>query len=166
MTDTILLAAHFANLAHRGQVRKYTGRPYITHPCRVAGLTAIHKLASPELVAIAYLHDVIEDCGISHRELEQTFGKDIADGVLALTNPSKDLKLPRKERKRIDREHVANLSRELKVVKLLDRIDNIRELDRNNSFFPVYANESLLLAEVLKDADIDLWNELTSLCAV
>lgn len=162
--NIIIKAAKYAAVAHQGQVRKYTNLPYIMHPCRVAGNLAIHPVATDELMAIAYLHDVIEDCDVSYQELWIAFNTYIADGVQLLTNPSKGLQLPRHERKRIDRDHISQLPHELKIIKLLDRIDNLREIDRNSQFFSAYSEESLLLAIVLQEADVNLYNELRSLC--
>ncbi len=168
MTDLILRAAKFAADCHHGQVRKHNGRPYITHPCRVAGLAAIHPLATPEFVAAAYLHDVIEDCQVYHDDLQAHFGVNVANLVLELTNPSKELTgVGRRERKRIDRDHLEQASREAKVLKLLDRIDNVREMDTGNvEFLAKYYQESILLAQVLRDADENLYQELMGIVSV
>ena len=56
----VIKADTFADLSHSGQVRKYTGEPYIVHPREVATLvsTVAH---TPEMLAAALLHDVVED---------------------------------------------------------------------------------------------------------
>jgi hypothetical protein len=71
--------------------------------------------------------------------------------VCELTNPSKLHKhLRRAERKAMDREHIANASRWAKVLKLLDRIDNIRDMRGcDDDFWKVYAAETRLLVDAI-----------------
>lgn len=159
-------AAQFAAKCHEGQFRKYNGAPYITHPIRVAGRTATHELATEELVAAAFLHDVVEDCNISLGQIKPIFGEKVASYVFELTNLPKELRpeANRAERKRQDRERIATISREAKVVKLIDRIDNLREIDINEDFAKKYADESMLLVKVLADADPVLASELEKTC--
>lgn len=56
----IIKAAQLANALHRGQTRKYTNRPYIEHPIRIAGKIATFDWADEKLVATGFLHDTIE----------------------------------------------------------------------------------------------------------
>lgn len=157
----IIRAAQFAENAHAGQVRKHSGRPYITHPIRVAGRVACHPLASTELVAAAFLHDVVEDCGVTLEEIKVVFGGLVAHYVSELTNTSKSIPgLDRAGRKAVDEARVATISDEAKVVKLIDRIDNLRETDPNDPFSLMYAMESLDLLKALKGVDIELEEEL------
>lgn len=128
MNDLIERAMAFAEEAHKGQVRKYNGQPYFTHPARVA--KRLENLGFwPEMVAAGYLHAVVEDCGVKIEEIRSLFGDKVADLVLGLTNPSKGLKASRAERKKIDREHLATQTKNVKIIKLVDRIDNIREMN-------------------------------------
>jgi (p)ppGpp synthase/HD superfamily hydrolase len=159
-------AAQFAAQCHKNQCRKYNGAPYITHPIRVAGRTATHELATDELVAAAFLHDVVEDCNISLGQIALMFGEKVASYVCELTNIPKEFRpdANRAERKRQDRERISTISREAKVVKLIDRIDNLREIDPNEGFAQKYADESMLLVEVLEDADPVLATELKRVC--
>lgn len=65
--DLIAQARTLAVSAHAGQVDKL-GAPYIGHPTRVAA----HAKAlggSPEAIAAAWLHDVIEDCDVTAEDL-------------------------------------------------------------------------------------------------
>lgn len=160
----IIEAAQFAAEKHKGQFRKYNNFPYITHPIRVAGRMATHQLATQDIVAAAYLHDVVEDCGVSPEEIRAIFGESIEFYVKHLTNPPREEGVPRRVRKQQDRERLKTAPRRAKVVKLIDRIDNLRELDWSDSFAKVYAEESLLLLEVLKDADQELAEELRQIC--
>ena len=162
----IISAAQFAHKAHAGQVRKYNGKPYITHPIRVAGRVATHKNATEVMVAAAFLHDVIEDCDVSYDEIVSTFSREVADLVKELTN-DKSIVGNRAQRKAAQRLKIKNNSYESKVIKLIDRIDNLNEIDLTADFAVVYAKESLmLLNDALVGADKDLEDELRSIIDV
>jgi GTP pyrophosphokinase len=119
----ILKALDFARLAHNGQERD-EGIPYITHPVRVANIL-LHEVAQMEsdLVCTALLHDVIEDCAITTRELKNNFNDHVAHMVKVL---SKD---PRVENhKRVYYEGILHATDDIKLVKICDRLDNLRSL--------------------------------------
>lgn len=175
----IIKAAQAAEFWHRGQKRKYNGRPYIEHPARVANRMMLHKLADEINVAAAWLHDVVEDCDVSQVKLHDLLchsfesserkleiencekSQKIVDIVQSLTNPSKDSSLNRAARKEMDREHLRNAPQIVKIIKMIDRIDNLRDLSAGPiDFQKKYANESLLLANVIGDADSELYKEL------
>ena len=73
----------------------------------------------------AVLHDTIEDTETTEQELLRLFGKDVADIVMEVTD---DKSLPKAERKRLQVEHAAHISRRAKLVKLADKICNLRDL--------------------------------------
>ena len=79
---------HFANLAHKGQKRKYTGEDYIVHPISVARLVEKHG-GSLDQQAAALLHDVVEDTSHTLADINALFGHDIAELVRWLTDTSK-----------------------------------------------------------------------------
>lgn len=162
--NLILKAASFAEYAHRGQTRKYGGVPYIQHPMRVAGRASILAGTTEELVAAAWLHDSLEDTKTTPVDLETEFGPKVLKLVIELTNVSTGLDLPRAERKRLDREHIARVSVEAKRIKMLDRIDNLNDMNGSEKDFAMlYAEESKLLAEAIGDADRDLKKELMTI---
>lgn len=77
-------ARELAHRAHAGQVDK-AGRPYIEHVARVAAAVS----DDPEAEAVAWLHDVLEDCEfIDSRTLDSQFLPSIVDAVECLTAPS------------------------------------------------------------------------------
>ena len=76
-------AATMARIAHAGQVDK-AGEPYIGHPARVAKRVAAAGFA-PEVVAAAWLHDVVEDTPVTVAQIETEFGPEVARVVAALT---------------------------------------------------------------------------------
>lgn len=152
-------AKEFATMAHERmhQRRKYTNEPYINHPAAVAEIVRSVP-HTPEMLAAAWLHDTVEDCGIDMDEIHRVFGFEVAALVECLTDVSKRSDGNRAARRAIDRAHTAKASPAAKTIKLADLIDNTRNiavLDPN--FAKVYLPEKLLLLEVLKDGDSSLW---------
>jgi (p)ppGpp synthase/HD superfamily hydrolase len=146
----IIRAAALAARAHEGQKRKYTGFPYITHPARVAGRVGIIPGVTEELIAAAYLHDVLEDTKVPREEIERETNAQVAFYVDCMTNKSKSSNLPRAEQKALDRKHLSEIPDEVKQIKALDRIDNLLEMNEApEDFKKLYAEESLLLADAL-----------------
>lgn len=146
----ILKAAQLAARAHQGQKRKYSGFPYITHPARVAGRVGIIPGATEEMVAAAYLHDVLEDTAVTRAEIEEATNAQVVFYVDCMTNKSKGTGLPRDQRKALDRKHLSDVPAEVKQIKAIDRIDNLLEMtDSPADFKRLYAEESLLLADAL-----------------
>jgi hypothetical protein len=69
----------------------------------------------------------------------------------------------RAERKRIDRDHLAKAPPEAKVIKMLDRLDNLAEMELAPAEFKtLYGEESLLLAQAVGDADPKLRDNLVN----
>jgi len=141
----------FATAAHAavGQMRKYTDDPYIVHPIRVA--TTVAKFGgTDEMIAAAYLHDVVEDTGVSIVDIQDMFGTDVALIVNGLTDVSKPEDGNRAVRKAMDRAHSASATYEAQFVKCADMIDNAHDIgDNDPSFNVVYRKEMLLLIQVL-----------------
>lgn len=157
----IIKAAQFAATYHTGQTRT-DGTPYIYHPMRVAGSVTLHHGATEEMVIAAWLHDTIEDCGVTALQIEREFGLKVSELVLELTNPSQLLGMKakginRENRKKFDHEHIATISREAKIVKMHDRIDNLNDSPKGDKgWVKKYARESMDLYEVVRDADMTL----------
>lgn len=178
MSNLIIKAAQFAAKAHKGQFRKHSKRPYITHPGRVASAVTIHKIASPVTVAATWTHDVDEDTKYSLQDISEILSPDVSLLVGELTNPSKGIKASRAERKVMDRKHLTDVSQEAKIIKLFDRQDNLQEIiwdinlfDQNTlDWAKMYARESILLVDCLESADEELagivYNTINKLSAV
>lgn len=83
--DAALLRRAYAYAAekHEGQTRR-SGEPYIIHPLAVAIILAELEMDDATLVA-GLLHDVVEDCGVSHEQLAAEFGDEIANMVDGVT---------------------------------------------------------------------------------
>jgi len=162
----VMKAQQVAADAHKGQKRKHSNDPYLIHPMRVARRVMTRPDATPEMVAAAWLHDVVEDTPVTLDEIGKEFGSEIAQLVRELTNASEGSRAPRKERKAMDRAKLAGASREAKIIKLLDRIDNLDDLRKSpadDDFRDLYAEESRALADAIGDADSRLKNELLQL---
>lgn len=165
-SDSLIIGTtRFANIAHKGQVRKVTEAPYITHPLRVAAQVMLRSDCTVEMVAAANLHDVVEDTIYTYEDILRLFGKKVADLVLELTNQFTSEKRPdlnRAARKDLEKQRLKTISREAKIIKMLDRIDNLKEIDYTDSFAKLYAKESRSLLAAVGDADPELASELVS----
>ncbi len=123
----ILKALRFAADKHSRQRRKDEGAsPYINHPIAVAEvLCSIGQVRDPVTLAAAILHDTIEDTETSVDELEHNFGAEVRGVVEEVTD---DKSLQPEERKRLQIEHAAQLSPRARLVKLADKICNVRDV--------------------------------------
>ncbi len=123
----LLRALAFAAHKHRDQRRKDAeASPYINHPISLAQvLTGEGGVTDIEVLAAALLHDTIEDTATTFEELVEHFGSGIA-GMVAEVTDDKDL--PKAERKRLQIVHAAGISPGAKLVKLADKICNLRDV--------------------------------------
>ena len=123
----VLRAAAFAAEKHRDQRRKDAhATPYINHPLALARILAEEGgVADAEVLAAALLHDTIEDTQTTAAELREAFGVHVASMVLEVTD---DTSLKSVERKQLQVEHAPFLSPGAKLVKLADKIANLRDM--------------------------------------
>ena len=123
-------AAYFSAKKHRAQKRKGSdASPYINHPLEVVNLlTSIGKIDDYTVLIAALLHDTVEDTDTTAAEIAELFGTEISSIVLELTD---DKSLPKAERKQLQIEHAPHLSPQAKLVKLADKISNIRDVIEN-----------------------------------
>ena len=125
--NVLIRATAFAADKHRNQRRKDAdASPYINHPIALADVLANEGNVADEAVLVAaLLHDTIEDTETSMEELVAQFGQEAADIVGEVTD---DKSLPKAERKRLQVEHAATISGKAKLVKLADKICNLRDI--------------------------------------
>jgi len=157
--DIVRKAQVYAMAAHAavGQKRKYTGEPYIVHPAEVASIVASVPGSTPDMVAAAWLHDVVEDTGCTFTDIHMAFGADIAALVGWLTDVSRPEDGKRAVRKAIDREHTAQAPAEAQTIKLADLISNSKSIMAHDpGFAKTYLEEKRLLLEVLTKGDPEL----------
>lgn len=151
----------FATAAHASaaQLRKYTGEPYIVHPCEVAGIVATVP-HTQEMLAAAWLHDVVEDTGVTNEVIRAEFGDTVAELVGWLTDVSRPEQGNRAVRKAIDRAHSAMAPAQAQTVKLADLISNSRSIMQHDpEFARTYLQEKRLLLEVMNKGDATLMVE-------
>ncbi len=157
--DIVRKAQVYAMAAHAavGQRRKYTGEPYIVHPAEVASIVASVPGSTPDMVAAAWLHDVVEDTGVTYTDIHMSFGPEIAQLVSWLTDVSRPEDGNRAKRKAMDREHTAQAPAEAQTIKLADLISNSRSIMQHDpEFARTYLEEKRLLLEVLTKGDREL----------
>ena len=125
--NRVISAISFAADKHRNQRRKdIEASPYINHPIALANILANEAGIEDEKVLVAaILHDTIEDTETTAQELADLFGDDVTAIVLEVTD---DKSLPKAERKRLQVEHAPTISRRAKLVKLADKIANLRDI--------------------------------------
>lgn len=153
MFDPILYTKciDFAAIKHRKQRRHdHEQTPYINHPIGilsllffincfplifldnlivegVAFLLTEANVIDINVLMAAILHDTVEDTDTTFDELEQEFGKVVRDIVAECTD---DKSLPKQERKRLQIIHASATSHQAKLVKLADKLYNLRDLER------------------------------------
>ena len=127
MANNFIRAVAFAAEKHRDQRRKDAdASPYINHPIALANVLANEgDIANEDVLIAALLHDTIEDTQTSEEELKKEFGGKIASIVIEVTD---DKSLPKAERKLQQIEHASHSSIEAKLVKLADKICNLRDM--------------------------------------
>ena len=132
----VLDAIDFAAHAHRAQRRKDAeGTPYINHPIALVRILGVEAgIDDPDVLCAAALHDYLEDCcgGDGQPTVEQgeaivrqRFGDAVLDYVMAVSD---DKTLPKAERKRRQVEHAAEAPYGARLVKLADKIANLRDI--------------------------------------
>ncbi len=128
-TDTAILiaAVHFAADKHRDQRRKdKAATPYINHPVSLAHILVDEGgIEDSDVLCAALLHDTIEDTETTAEDLVAHFGERITSIVLEVTDDTSQHFTVRKQAQ-ID--HAPHMSPEAKLVKLADKISNLRDL--------------------------------------
>lgn len=157
----------FATQAHEraGQIRKFTGEPYIVHPASVVQIL-MSVNPSAEMIAAAWLHDVVEDTDVSAQVIEVEFGPVVARYVEMLT----DVRTRRTGGERIARKnanlhHSARACPEAQTIKLCDLIDNATfVVDRDPLFARKYLLEMKRLLSVLNAGHPQIYQQANALC--
>jgi (p)ppGpp synthase/HD superfamily hydrolase len=129
MSDIVRItrALDFAARKHASHRRKgLAAEPYINHLAEVALLLAeATEGKDAQLVMAGLLHDCIEDQGVRFEELAELFGADVAGLVRDVTD---DKSLAKAERKRLQIEHAPHQSERAKMLKIADKISNLRSM--------------------------------------
>ena len=129
--DLLNKAYVFSAKMHNGQTRK-SGEPYLVHPMEVAGILAGDMRMDVASVCTGLLHDAIEDTLATYDQIQQIFGKEIAELVDGVTKLSK-MQFATKEERAAEnfRKMLLAMARDIRVilVKLADRLHNMRTLE-------------------------------------
>jgi guanosine-3',5'-bis(diphosphate) 3'-pyrophosphohydrolase len=120
-------ALAFASRKHSQQRRKDAdASPYINHPIALVSVLAVEAgIDDLDTLRAALLHDTIEDTDTSVEELVETSGGSVASLVQEVTD---DKGLPKSERKLRQVGHASHLSQKAGLVKLADKIANLRDV--------------------------------------
>lgn len=119
-------AKEFAMEAHKNQVRKSDiEKPMILHPIDVAMKLTDYGF-DDEVIAAAYLHDVVEDTKYEMEDIEKNFGKNIASLVKSATEPDKSLSW--EERKQHTINNTKDLDLRHKAIICADKISNLEDI--------------------------------------
>ncbi len=118
-------AIAFAERAHRGQPRKGTPEPYFNHPVAVGMIVLAHG-HGVEAAVVGLLHDVIEDTPADRDEIEEAFGRAIAQAVVDLSEQDKTLSW--EDRKTAYVEHLAGATELALPACAADKIHNLRSI--------------------------------------
>ena len=155
-------AMQFAREVHKDQRRRYTNSPYIEHRAEVAGIVATvvdWDMINPDiLVATAWLHDCIEDQGITTLQLDRLLSQHgmteceaVVRGVWQLSDTETG---NRAERKAKARTRLAGAARWVQTIKCADLISNTKSIvEHDPKFSEVYVVEARLLLDVMERAD-------------
>lgn len=157
--NMIARATLFADQAHDGQVRKFTGLPYISHTMEVMQIVR-GVCSDDDVLAAAVLHDVIEDCGITYTDLAAEFNERVAYLVYQVTNTANEMDGDRETRAYINRTLLKDASADAQTIKLADIISNVSGVDIALENDPVWTKLYLLekreMLRVLSKGDRDL----------
>jgi len=123
----LLKALAFAAHKHRDQRRKdRDSSPYINHPIALAKVLVNEGgVFDTNVLAAALLHDTVEDTATTRKQLQRSFGAKIAGIVAEVTDDKRHSKA---KRKALQIRHAAAISPEAKLVKLADKICNVRDV--------------------------------------
>lgn len=153
-------ATDFAAIAHKEQL--FPGKPY-NYMVHIMGVTMETMLAIADMqknneaincelaILCAILHDVIEDTEYSYDDINKGFGKEVAEGVFALT---KDYTLDKDLQMQDSIKRIKALSKEIWIVKLADRITNLYKPpdDRTRERNAAYYDEAIFILNELGSA--------------
>lgn len=159
-------ALNYAMVKHKDQRRKYTGELYLYHLLDVATIVSQYLVDYPQgmhlkMLTVALLHDVMEDQGVTHQELVIQFGRDVADGVLLLSDLDGG---NRKQRNEATLKRLADAPGWVQTVKCGDLISNTKSIVEHDPGFAIpYLHEKRRLLAVMQGAHPEIHERATEL---
>lgn len=151
--DLSARARDYAVQKHGAQKRKYSDEPYVTHLDAVVRLLKEHAIEEENVLAAAYLHDVVEDTPVTMQEVIDEFGDDVARLVYWLTD---DETGNRKSRMKMATWRLAQAPWNAKLIKLADIVDNTRSIsEADPNFGPVFLREKRAVLSEMAEVEGD-----------
>ncbi len=154
-------AISFAFIKYGKLKRKMKDIPYVIHPIRITTIlhaAGFNEFDHEDLMIAALCHDLLEDTETTLKEVEDLFGKKVGKFVVELTKPKGT-----KGRKKDEwLEKFVNSSKDAKIIKLADRIDNLMDMrgvwseEKQIS----YASQAKIILKSCGDANKQLANKL------
>ncbi len=165
--DRYTKAWNYAAHAHLGGTMPDGELPYIKHVANVmmeamGAMVNGKNVTNPNLlIETALLHDTIEDTKVTYDDIVTTFGKNVADGVMAL---SKNPALPKEEQMIDSIKRIQLQPQEIWMVKLADRISNLQKPPAHWDKYRIrrYKDEAQLILDELGNADEYLHDRLSA----
>ncbi len=154
-------AMSFAFIKYGNLKRKAKDIPYVIHPIRITTIlhaAGFNEFDHDDLMIAALFHDLLEDTETTLKEVEDHFGKKVGEIVVELTKPKGT-----KGRKKDEwLEKFVKSSKDAKIIKLADRIDNLMDMrgvwseEKQNS----YASQAKIILKSCGDANKQLGKKL------
>ncbi|WP_158752155.1 HD domain-containing protein [Acidobacterium sp. S8] len=162
MSELIKAAKMFANSGHQ-RIAVERNPALQSHEAHLKSVAQIVSSASgdEQMIAAAWLHDIVEDTGVTIDDVERQFGVQVAKLVYEVTVVSDPARGHRAASFALSKQHFAKVSDAAKTVKLADLIDTSRDLYKNDwAMFRTYAAEANELALVLNGGNTRLLTRL------
>ncbi|QYW03713.1 hypothetical protein pEaSNUABM46_00070 [Erwinia phage pEa_SNUABM_46] len=145
-----------ATNAHAKQTRRFTGEPYINHPQAVVNFLQRFNVGE-QILAAAWCHDVLEDCGICYEALELCIGTTATDIVFEVTNKEFPEGTPRIEKYWHNIERLVMASHQAQTLKCGDIYDNCKDVyERDQHYGAKYIAEKYFLIRMFARAQSDV----------
>ena len=164
----VIEALRMGNKAHEGQVRKYTGEPYMDHCVAVANMYLKRFPADMTGYIATLLHDTIEDTNLDYYDIDHAFGKEVADIVLELTDVytlDKYSDLNRAKRKERETYRLSDISPRAQTIKYCDLINNTESIvSYDKGFARVFLAEKWEILKTMNKGDTYLYYVAMDTC--
>lgn len=136
-------ALEFATVAHNGQVRKYTGEPYVNHCVEVVEILKSHRINNETVLCAAMLHDTVEDTDATFQKIKDEFGEQVMRLVFFVTDLVGKEQGNRETRIELNTNHIISSPYDQSLlIKCADIISNTSSIvERDPEFAPIYLDE-------------------------
>lgn len=143
LPEVVYRAICLAASAHRTQTRKASDLPYISHPAAVASILVQAGVTNPNIIAAAWLHDVVEDTAVTIEDIAAQFPAEVVTLVDFMSETKRDqsgTRLSWAERKAAHIRKMATASVEARTIMLADKLHNMTTMLADQSGLPDFWN--------------------------